>query len=146
MKCMNNQLGEIEYNNDHIFTFREGIIGFERLRSFVVINDAEAEPFRWLVSIEDEDICLPLLDPKFIIPEYETFNQFRSDKTIAVVASLKEPIEESTVNMRSPILFDAAQRTGQQVILPDERFAVQQKFIAEAQLTSTSESGVAVGG
>jgi flagellar assembly factor FliW len=144
MKCFNRQIGEIDYLSDHVFTFAEGLIGFEGLRSFVVINDAEAEPFRWLVSIEDEDICFPLLDPKFVMPDYEAINKFSKKHTVAVVASLKELIEESTVNLRSPILFDAIRRTGQQVILPDERFAVQQKFITGVPVAS--EPGLAVGG
>jgi flagellar assembly factor FliW len=146
MKCFNRQIGEIDYQENHVFTFAEGLIGFDRLHSFVVINDAEAEPFRWLVSVEDEDICLPLLDPKFIIPEYEVINRFDDGLTVAVVASLRDPIEESTVNMRSPILFDAVSLTGQQVILPEERFGVQQKFIGQSEQAPVTEAGLAVGG
>jgi flagellar assembly factor FliW len=133
MKCHNRQIGEIEYANDHVFTFAEGLFGFDQLRTFIVINDAEAEPFRWLVSVEDEDVCLPLLDPKFILPEYELLNRFTEGATVAVVASLKEPIEESTVNLRSPLVFDAVARTGEQVILPDERFSVQQQFLRQPE-------------
>lgn len=136
MKCFNRQFGEIEYANDHVFSFPEGIIGFEQLRKFIVINDAEVEPFRWLVSIEDEDISLPILDPNFIDPLYEVTNQFGEGKTVAVVASLKDPIEHSTVNLRSPLLFNPVERTAQQTILGNERYAIQHKFIADPQLVT----------
>jgi flagellar assembly factor FliW len=136
MKCFNAQIGEIEYASEHIFTFSEGLIGFEQLRSFVVINDAETEPFRWLVSIEDEDVCLPILDPQLVVTNYQSLNAFPAGATVGVIASLKDPIEESTVNLRSPILFDAATRTAKQIILPDERFAIQHRFIGERALVA----------
>lgn len=136
MKCFNAQMGEIEYSRDHVFTFSEGLIGFEQLRSFVLINDAETEPFRWLVSIEDEEVCLPILDPQLVVTNYHSLNAFPDGATLGVIASLKEPIEESTVNLRSPILFDAATRTAKQIILPDERFAIQHKFIGERTLVA----------
>jgi flagellar assembly factor FliW len=126
----------VEYNAEHVFDFPEGLIGFEHLRKFIVINDAEAEPFRWLVSVEDEDISLPILDPKFIDPLYEAANSFPNGKTVAVIASLKEPLEDSTVNLRSPLLFDAVERTGKQVILENDRLPIQQRFIVEPQLVA----------
>ncbi len=131
MKCFNAQIGEIDYREDHVFTFAEGLIGFEQLRKFVVISDPETEPFRWLISIEDEGICLPILDPNLVIANYDGLNMFPEDATVAVVTSLKQPVEESTVNMRSPILFDKNLRAGKQIILPDERLAIQHKFVGE---------------
>jgi flagellar assembly factor FliW len=136
MKCFNAQMGEIDYAGEHVFTFSEGLIGFEQLRSFVLISDAETEPFRWLVSIEDEGVCLPILDPRLVITNYESLNTFPEGATVGVIASLKEPIEDSTVNLRSPILFDAATRTAKQIILPDERFAIQHTFIGERTLVA----------
>ena len=134
MKCFNSQIGEIDYAEQHVFTFADGIIGFEHLRKFVIISDEETEPFRWLISVEDEDVCLPILDPNCIIANYDVLNCFPEGTTVAVIASLKEPVQESTVNVRSPILFDAEQKKGKQIILPDEQFAVQHKFVAERQL------------
>jgi flagellar assembly factor FliW len=140
MKCHNRQFGEIEYENEHIFTFADGLIGFEQLKQFLVINDADADPFRWLVSVDDEDICFPILDPKFILSTYEVANRFDDATTVAVVASLKDPIEESTVNLRSPILFDAVKRTAKQVILADDRLAIQHQFISEPLIAAVDDS------
>jgi flagellar assembly factor FliW len=136
MKCVNHQFGEIEYAEEHVYEFPEGIIGFEQLRQFLVINDADSEPFRWLLSIEDKDFCVPILDPKFIDPLYEVTNRFEEGTTVAVIASLKEQAEHSTVNMRSPLVFHPLARTGKQMILDNERFAIQQRFLAEPQLVT----------
>ncbi|MBI5474547.1 MAG: flagellar assembly protein FliW [Ignavibacteriae bacterium] len=140
MRCTNRQFGTIDYENEHVFVFADGIIGFEHLKRFLIVNDADAEPFRWLVPIDDQDICLPILDPTFVTAEYGTLERFVEGATVAVVAALKEPIEESTVNLRSPIVFDAEKRTGKQVILDDERLAIQYKFIAAPQPVAGEES------
>jgi len=134
MKCMNVQFGEIDYAEEHLFEFPQGVIGFEHLHRFIVVNDADAEPFRWLVSVQDSDICFPIIDPKLVDPAYDATNQLPSGSTVAVIASLKDPIEESTVNMRSPLLFDAEKRTGKQIVLENERCGIQQRFISEPQL------------
>ncbi len=139
MKCLNRQFGEVEFDQDHVFTFAEGLIGFEHLRRFVLINDQNSEPFRWLVSIEDEDVSLPVIDPELLVDGYNSSNAFKDGDIVAVVASLKDPTEESTVNLRSPIVFDAATRSGMQMILPDERFAVQYRFIAAPQVAAGVE-------
>lgn len=139
MKCLNRQFGEVEFDQDHVFTFAEGLIGFEHLKRFVLIHDQNSEPFRWLVSIDDEDVSLPMIDPELLVERYNTINAFRDGDIVAVVASLKDPIEESTVNLRSPLVFDARSRTGMQIILPDERFAVQYRFIAAPQVVAGVE-------
>lgn len=136
MKTFNSQFGEIEYSEEHVFEFPEGIIGFEHLHKFILINDVDAEPFRWLVSIQDEDVCFPILDPKFVDPLYEVNNHFENGMTVAVIACLKEQITQSTVNLRSPLVFNRTKRTAKQTILETERYSIQQNFIAEPQLVA----------
>lgn len=136
MKCFNHQFGEIEYAQEHVYDFPEGIIGFEHLHKFIIINDPETEPFRWLLSVEDKEFCVPILDPKFIEPLYQASERFEEGVTVAVIVSLKEPIEQSTVNLRSPLLIDAGKHLGKQSILENERFAIQHKFINELQLVT----------
>lgn len=139
MKCLNRQFGEVDYEPDHVFTFADGLIGFEHLTRFVLVNDNNSEPFRWLVSIEDEDVSLPVIDPELLVERYNSINTFNEGDIVAVVASLKEPVEESTVNLRSPIVFDAKAKTGMQIILPDERFAVQYRFITAPHVAAGVE-------
>lgn len=136
MKCVTHQFGEIDYAEEHVYYFPEGIIGFEQLRKFIIINDADTEPFRWLVSIEDENFCVPILDPTFVEPHYEGAGLFEVGATVAVIASLKEPIEQSTVNLRSPLVFDVGNHVGKQTILETDRFAIQHRFIDELQLVA----------
>jgi flagellar assembly factor FliW len=134
MKWKNRQFGELEFDDQHVLTFPEGIIGFEDCRRFILVNDEDSQPFRWLVSIEDEDLSLPMLDPQLLVPSYEASHAQRDGATTLVVATLSEEIEDSTVNMRSPVIIMNGSRTGKQIILEDEAHALQHPlFLAPQQ-------------
>ena len=70
MKFTNRQFGELEFDDDHVVMFPGGLIGFERHRKFLIVDDVDSEPFRWLVSLEDGDLSFPLLDPGILLPGY----------------------------------------------------------------------------
>ncbi|HXF99551.1 MAG TPA: flagellar assembly protein FliW [Bacteroidota bacterium] len=132
MKCFNRQFGEIDYENEHVYEFAEGLIGFEHLRKFIVLKDPSCEPFQWLVSVEDEDISFPILNPAVIIEDYRIVLPDENCH-VAVVAALKDPVEQSTVNLRSPIVFDTVKRTGRQVVLEEEVYAIHHPLVPQCQ-------------
>jgi flagellar assembly factor FliW len=125
MKWKNRQFGELDFDDDHVLTFPQGIIGFEDCRRFILVNDEDSQPFRWLVSIEDEDISFPLINPQILVPDYETSKKQKGEATVLVVATLKKEIEDSTVNLRSPVVIMNESRTGKQIILDEEAYALQ---------------------
>lgn len=120
MKYFNHQFGEFEFEEKHIIDFPEGIIGFEDLKKFIIVDDEDSQPFRWLVSIEDSNFSLPLIDPYIIIADYN-IPKVSGKKSVFVVAKLREPIEQSSLNLRSPILIDNDTQAGIQIILEDEK-------------------------
>ena len=68
MKFTNRQFGELEFDDDHVVTFPVGLIGFERHRKFLIVDDVDSEPFRWLVSLEDGDRASPFSIPGCSFP------------------------------------------------------------------------------
>ena len=45
MKFTNRQFGELEFDDDHVVMFPGGLIGFERHRKFLIVDDVDSEPF-----------------------------------------------------------------------------------------------------
>jgi flagellar assembly factor FliW len=120
MKFTNRQFGELEFEEDHVVTFQGGLIGFEQHRKFLIVDDEDSEPFRWLVSLEDRDLSFPLLDPGILLPGYVVDAATGGGKTVFVIASLRQGTGGSTVNLRSPVVIDNGTRTAHQVVLDDE--------------------------
>jgi flagellar assembly factor FliW len=124
MKFTNRQFGEMELEEKHIVDFPDGIIGFGEYRKFLIVDDVDSQPFRWLVSLEDEDLSFAMIDPALVVEDYQS-RLFRGlDATIFILVAIKNPIEASTMNLRSPIVIDNGTRQGRQVILEDELLSI----------------------
>ena len=124
------QFGDLEFEETHVFLFPEGIIGFENLRQFLVVDDEGSQPFRWLVSLEDGDLSFPLIHPGVVEPGYSIPDV--GDATIFVVALLTDPVEDSSVNLRAPIVIENKTRTGKQIILEDDGHELQRRLFPSA--------------
>jgi flagellar assembly factor FliW len=130
MKWNNRQFGEMEYDEKHVLTFPQGLIGFEENRKFLIVHDEDSEPFRWLVSLDDEDLSFPLVE--LSNDQTELFRKYFSQEnvTLFAVVSIKPEIEDSTVNLKSPLVIESNNRTGHQVVLEDEKLNVRTPLVA----------------
>ena len=78
MKVNTYKFGEVEFGEDHIMSFAEGLFGFEHLKKYLLIK-AENELFYWLNSIDEPEISFPLVGLKVIdkdYPEVENYEPF----------------------------------------------------------------------
>jgi flagellar assembly factor FliW len=123
MKSSNWQFGELEYEEHHVLTFPSGIIGFEQLRTFVLVDYEDTEPFRWLISLQDQAVSFPVLEASRVVPDYVVPDD--QSREVFFIACLSSAIEESTVNLRSPVVIDNVAREGKQVIIENELYSMQ---------------------
>ncbi len=133
MKFTNQQFGELEFEEKHILHFPQGIIGFEYCKKFILVSDEESEPFHWLVSVDDEAVSFPLLEPSKLLPFYVEKIERGDNVTILLIATLRENVEDSTVNLRSPIVIDNNTQTGEQIIVEDESLSMRYPLIPSSQ-------------
>jgi len=120
MKFVNRQFGELEFDEKHVLEFPGGVIGFGEFRRFLIVDDEDTQPFRWLVSLEDADLSFAMIEPGLVVSGYEPTYFKNEDVTVFLFVALKEPVEGSTLNLRSPLVIDNHSRVGRQVILDDE--------------------------
>lgn len=125
MKWKTRQFGELEFEEEHVVHFPDGIIGFESFSRYVLVNDEKTEPFRWLVSVESDDLSFPLLDPSLLLPAFAQVAADDEKKEVWVIAAINRVVEKSTVNLRSPIVIDRQSLEGFQIILDDDSLPLQ---------------------
>ncbi len=131
MKWTNRQFGELEYEPRHEIVFPDGLIGFERNTRFLLVNDDSAKPFLWLVSLEDSDLCFPLIDPQMVRPGYAVTGA-GPNATVLNLVALRTPVEDSTVNLRSPVVIGKDPQVGRQLVLDSEQFSFRQPLFSAA--------------
>ena len=129
-KIITPHFGELIIQNDQIFYFENGMLGFEDLHNFVVISEEETAPFKWLISIEKPEIGFPLLSPWLIDINYSPGDQYDIEKLVFfVVITLENEDGKMSANMKAPVILDTDNLKGEQIILPFDKYAT--NFIIE---------------
>jgi flagellar assembly factor FliW len=126
-RVQSDQLGEVEVDEEAVIHFPEGIPGFEECRDFVLIEDEELAPFRWLQSLDDGAIAFVVVDPLVIFPGYEVqlgpaetaaIRVTEADSALVqVILTLSEDPMQTTANLQGPLLINANKNLGCQVLL-----------------------------
>lgn len=140
MKADTRLFGPIEIEDEKIIEISQGIIGFPDLKHFTLIYDSEREvqsAIRWLQSMDDGDIAMPVIAPGELLPDYRpTVNnelladlgELTSENTyLLVTVRVPENIEELSVNLKAPIVINTDNNRGSQVIVEDD-FEVRHKI------------------
>lgn len=129
------RFGEIEIDGQKIVRFQAGLPGLEKHRSFAILQFPESYPIRWLQSVEDPGICLPVVDSFSVVPDYafdigdedvaELKLQGPEDLyVLSVVVIPEQNIEQMTVNLVAPILVNIKTGSAKQIILTGGEYNV----------------------
>lgn len=116
--------GKLEVNDDQIYHFSKGIPGFEQETDFVLI-DVKESPFSYLQSMKQSDLSFVLADPfvfhtnyEFDLPEQEAEElSITDDVHVQCMVTLHEQIEQSTINLLAPLVFNLQKKQCKQVVL-----------------------------
>ena len=137
--------GEIEVDDRQRIKFPHGILGFEDIKEYVIIN-AEQEPFFWLQSIEVQDTAFVLINPDIFRQDYskkilqeigETGKQDPENFLIFAIVTIPSEHKEMTANLQGPILIDRKNKTGIQMISDNPEWNVRHKILDEMKGTKT---------
>ena len=125
-KEIRSRLGRVLIESEQVIQFPRGLIGFEQLHEFVLLQIRDDSPFLLLQSIEDERLGLIVADPFSFLTNYQIVIgeserkilklQDKKDLTVLVTVTIPpgEP-EKTTLNLTGPILINTKSRLGLQV-------------------------------
>ena len=116
-----------------VVTLPDGVPGFERCRRFVVVTSPTLEPFTCLQSVDDEGPSFLALDPKSIVPDYQTRLgdaervrlDVRGDDALLWLAIVRFDTDVAKVNLRAPIVINPRSMTGVQLIAAESPYSTE---------------------
>ncbi len=128
------KLGEMEIEEDKLITFEEGIPGLEDLKKFVIISNG-SDPIMWLVSVEDENVALPVINPWLVRVDYtvDVPKDVTEDLEIdnkddvqvwAILVIPHDNPENMTINLMAPILVNTKTKKAKQIIMEDSGYGI----------------------
>ena len=144
MKVATKAYGLINVDERQKIIFPQGLLGFETLRDYVLL-DAERQPFYWLQSLDNDQVAFILVNPFIFRPDFEAnidndelgFIGLSDPKTaliFSIVTSLADG-SPMTANLQGPLIINRETRTGLQVVLTDPRWKTKHDIIAELSQT-----------
>lgn len=118
----------IEVSEEQIFSFEPGLGGFESLRRYALIPEADS-PVDWLQSLDDPEVAFALLEPFSFAPNYafelqdadsEALGmQEPQDALVRCVLTLHEDPTKITANMLAPLVLCRRTHLARQIIVQD---------------------------
>lgn len=128
--------GEISIDDDKIIHFPSGIIGFPEMTDFALVHDQErgAGSIHWLQSLQEAAFALPVMDPLLVMPEYNPEvddellknigNLVEDELLVLVTVTVPSDLTKMTVNLKGPIIVNAAEKKACQVIVEGDDYVV----------------------
>lgn len=127
------QFGSLQFSDDAIFDFPEGLPGFEQAHRFVCIERPGLNPITFLQCADDPGICFITLPAKSVEPGYE-LDLARDDLRVLGVAEIQESLAclaivcmpqdaAPTANLLGPVVLSRETMRGVQAIREDSRYS-----------------------
>ncbi len=138
-------IGPLEYEEESVITFQEGIIGLEENKRWLLLQNPKHQPFQWLQSIDNPEITLMVIDPWIVRADYSLSISLedqarvnldhlpeRQDWAVLCVVVFQNSLEETIINLKAPLLFNLKERKGRQVIMEGEEYQVEEPLFSES--------------
>lgn len=132
MKTDTKYFGEVAYEEEDVLTFPRGLFGFEEERRFLLLPFAGEGTLLSLQSLAVPPLAFVMLDPftldenyaPELQPEDLRFLEVEDshDLYYYVMCVVKDPVGDSTVNLRCPVAINGDTGRAIQVILEDDTY------------------------
>jgi flagellar assembly factor FliW len=118
------RFGDLQLPESDLIEFPEGLVGLGGSR-YVVVTTDDQSPFRWLQSVDDPDLALPVTDPWAFFGDYHLelsdaataaagLPESGDDVSVWVTVRASDRLEDFSANLRAPIVVHEGR--GHQVI------------------------------
>ena len=136
MQILTTLFGEITIDEDKIIQFPNGIIGFPDLTEFTLVHDEEkgTESIHWLQSIQEPAFAMPVMDPLIVCPDYnpevddellDVLGEIIPEELLVLVTvTVPKDLAQMSVNLKGPIVINAAEKKALQVIVEGDEYQV----------------------
>jgi flagellar assembly factor FliW len=139
--------GLVSYNEEDVLYFEEGIPGFEGLKSFILLSVEEFTPFKWLQSLDDTNIAFVIIDPKVVVKDYKVEINEETLRLLDIkdinhvlvyaIVVIPDEIEKMTANLKAPIIINAENNKGMQILLDNDDYMIKHPILKELKNADT---------
>lgn len=139
--------GKVKVSQDQLIHFSEGILGFEDLHKYYLL-DRDEGPFYWLQSVDMTEIAFVIINPMFFMADYrleltqKDFDDIELEKEddieddllqYVIVTIPPEDPNKMTANLLGPIIINKSKRIGKQALSLNPEYHVKHNILEELE-------------
>jgi len=138
VKVQTTRFGELEVDKKDLINFKEGMLGFEQLKKFFIVDPGDQTLILWLQSVDDETTAFPIIEPKIYSPDYtakllpaemaslelETL----TDASVYTILTIPQVVTDMSANLKAPIVINNKTKIARQIVLQDSKLEVRHKM------------------
>jgi len=136
VKIKTTRFGEVEIDDNRVISFPRGILGFDRLKSYFLM-DYKDTPIKWLQSTDNPDVAFMVVDPLLFFQDYvpelspveKNLLEVQNPADLAVLAIMNVNRNQDppvTLNLQAPLVLNATYMKGFQIVLENSKFGVRE--------------------
>jgi flagellar assembly factor FliW len=143
MLIQTSRFGPVKLQDEDVIEFPEGILGFNDLRKFILLDDPNDEIFAWLQSCEVAQIAFPVLEPELFTQNYQILLTKHDLESIGLtkpekirsfsIITIPEDATQMTANVKAPIVINIEKRIARQIVLQDNNLAIREPIFQKLQ-------------
>lgn len=156
MKSYETKMGKIEAKDDELILFENGIPGFDYLKKFYLQTNNETHPIMWLLSLEDKEVAFPVIPPTSVRIDYSfdipkdivEYLEVKEEKDLLILSilTIRDKIEDLTINLAGPLVISLINKKGVQLILDNSQYSIRHSFEEEINRSKEIASEINKGG
>ncbi|NOU70001.1 flagellar assembly protein FliW [Paenibacillus sp. LMG 31458] len=131
--------GELEVQETEVFTFAQGVPGFEELTQFTLVQPADSAPFSYIQSVQEGGLSFLVTDPFLFFKDYdislpETVQEELKieqpgDVLVWSVVTMNDDFTKITLNLLAPIIWNVKTKLAKQIILHDSEYNIKHEIV-----------------
>ena len=142
IKIKTRRFGEIEIKEQQIIDFPDGILGFDYVKKFVLLDTQdEMSPLKWLQAYDEPELAFIIIRPVDFMREYELVVSMNDIEAVgakdaelllvfAIVTIPSNP-SDMTANLQGPLIINPDNKWGRQAISLSDKYTVRHKILDE---------------
>ena len=141
VKIKTTRFGELEVDKKDIINFKEGLLGFDSLTKFFVVDPGDQTLILWLQSVEDAGTAFPMIEPKIyqadysvkLLPAELTSLELESlnEASVYTILTIPQVVTEMSANLKAPIIINNKTKAARQIVLQDSKLEVRHLMYKE---------------
>lgn len=141
MKYTTTRFGELDVDKKDIITFKEGLLGFEQLKKFFIVDPGDQTLILWCQSAEDPSTAFPIIEPKIFQPHYSVkllpaeMSSLDLDSlnnaSVYTILTIPEVVTDMSANLKAPLIINNQTKQARQIVLQDSKLEVRFRMYSE---------------